>query len=66
MNKKIVPFQSMAIKKAASGKHHLRYDDAERARTVYGFSNFALQKSPEELKEAWIVASKSLRKQQVK
>lgn len=66
MSKKIFSFQSTAIKKAARGELDYKYDEADRARTEYGLSNFALQKSADELKEAWISASKSLHKLQVK
>jgi len=54
--------QSNAIKKAARGLNNHSFSDADRARTVYGLSNFALQKSPDELRKTWISVSKNLRK----
>lgn len=62
MKKTNVAVQSMAIKKAARGLIGQKYDEADRARTVYGLSNFALHKSFDELKAAWIMASKTVRK----
>lgn len=62
MSKKIFAFQSTAIRKAARGELINNCNDADRARTVYGLSNFALQKSADELRKAWYEASKSLRK----
>ena len=59
---KIFTFQSNAIGKAARGELVNNCNDADRARTVYGLSNFALQKSADELRKAWYEASKSLRK----
>lgn len=40
-----------------SSKERDFLEKADRARIVYGLNNFALQKSPEEIKEAWIQAS---------
>lgn len=59
---KIFIFQSNAIGKAARGELVNNCNDADRARTVYGLSNFALQKSADELRKTWYEASKSLRK----
>ena len=59
---KIFTFQSNAIGKAARGELVNNCNDADRARTVYGLSNFALQKSADELRKAQYEASKSLRK----
>ena len=59
---KIFTFQSNAIGKAARGELVNNCNDADRARTVYGLSNFALKKSAEELRKAQYEDSKSLRK----
>lgn len=59
---KIFAFQSNAIRKAARGELDYKYNEADRARTIYGLSNFALKKSADELRKAWYEASKSLRK----
>lgn len=37
-------------------------DDALKQYIKYGFNNFALNKSQQEIKEAWIQASKSMKK----
>jgi len=62
MKKYTFDVQSNAIKKTARGLNNHSVSDADRARIVYGLSNFALQKSPDKLRETWISVSKNLRK----
>jgi len=51
-----------AVKDAARGVL-ARQQPSNRARSVYGFKNQALQMSSEELKSAWMAASSSLKTQ---
>lgn len=50
-------FQTTAIRRASRGERFATQSTADRARTVYGLSNFALRKTAEELREAWHSAS---------
>ncbi|MCV6588751.1 MAG: hypothetical protein OIF57_06950 [Marinobacterium sp.] len=56
-------FQTTSIRRAAKGRLHRHTSSSERARQVYGLSNYALSKSREELKDAWSAASAELREQ---
>lgn len=63
MSKSDTRFQTTSIRRAAKGQLHRHASSSERARQVYGLSNYALNKSREELKEAWSTASAELRDQ---
>ncbi|MGP6463488.1 hypothetical protein [Pantoea agglomerans] len=56
--------RSSAIEKASRGHYEpeTAIIEAERARNIYGFNNYALNKSPEEIRETWISVSEDLRK----
>lgn len=56
--------RSSAIEKASRGHYEPEpaIIEAERARNIYGFNNYALNKSPEEIRETWISVSEDLRK----
>lgn len=51
---------SSAVKKAARGMLD-RIEPSDRASTVYGFKNQALQMSADEIKAAWKSASASVK-----
>ncbi|GKV95433.1 hypothetical protein H2Y56_00495 [Pectobacterium aroidearum] len=59
-----VVMQSAAIQKASRGYYNTEnfIIDVDRARTIYGFSNFALNKSSEEIRDTWISVSEDFRK----
>ena len=57
MKKNDLYFKTSAIRRAAHGQIRDFTDDAFRAVTVYGFSNFALKKSKAEISSAWDSAS---------
>ncbi|CCQ11413.1 hypothetical protein PALB_23100 [Pseudoalteromonas luteoviolacea B = ATCC 29581] len=54
-------YHTSAVRRAASGKLTKVDSISNRASVVYGFSNYALKKSREELKDAWSKASLAMR-----
>ena len=61
MSKIQANYQTSAIKRASRGELSRSQSSSDRAATVYGFSNYALKKTGAELKEAWSLASSSVR-----
>ena len=61
MSKIQASYQTSAIKRASRGELSRSQSSSDRAATVYGFSNYALKKTGAELKEAWSMASSSVR-----
>ena len=59
--KRAAGFQTTAIRRASRGEIVGANSTVDRARTVYGMSNFALRKTPEELRKAWRSASVEVR-----
>lgn len=51
------------LMRAASGQLHRSREPSNRASIVYGFGNYALKKTAEELRAAWIAAVSSLKRE---
>jgi hypothetical protein len=54
-------YQTTALKRAARGLLKDQTNGSDRAKSVYGFKNSALQLTGEQLRDAWKVASLSVK-----